>query len=64
MVIRRQGLMVFLWLFFQVCWDVIKANIMGVLHDFSKFKKSFNATFIALILKKSGAIGLNKHNAY
>jgi hypothetical protein len=28
--------------FFQVCWDVIKADIMGVFHDFharSKFEK-------------------------
>jgi hypothetical protein len=43
--------------FFQVCWDVIKADIMGVFHDFharSKFEKS--PTFIALTPKKSGAI--------
>jgi hypothetical protein len=47
--------------FFQASWDVIKAYIMGVLHDFhasSKFEKSLNATFIALILKKFGAIAL------
>jgi hypothetical protein len=47
--------------FFQACWDVIKADIMGVFHDFhasSKFEKSLNATFIALIPKKSGAIDL------
>jgi hypothetical protein len=28
--------------FFQACWDVIKADIMGVFHDFharSKFEK-------------------------
>jgi hypothetical protein len=37
--------------FFQACWDVIK-DVMRVFHDFharSKFEKSFNATFIALI---------------
>jgi hypothetical protein len=47
--------------FFQDCWDVIKTNIMGVFHDFlahSKFVKSLNATFIALIPKKSGAMDL------
>jgi hypothetical protein len=47
--------------FFQDCWDVIKSDIMGVFQDFhahSKFVKSLNATFIALILKKSGAIDL------
>jgi hypothetical protein len=47
--------------FFQVCWEVIKADIMGVFHDFhasSKFEKILNATFIALIPKKIGAIVL------
>jgi hypothetical protein len=47
--------------FFQDCWDVIKADIMGVFQDFhahSKFVKSLNATFIALIPKKSGALDL------
>jgi hypothetical protein len=41
--------------FFQDCWDVIKTNIMGAFQDFhghSKFVKSLNATFIALIPKK------------
>jgi hypothetical protein len=45
--------------FFQVCWDVIETDIIGVFDDFhtcSKFEKSLNATFIALISKKSGAI--------
>jgi hypothetical protein len=47
--------------FFQDCWDVIKTDIMGVFQDFhthSKFVKSLNATFISLILKKSGALDL------
>jgi hypothetical protein len=45
--------------FFQVYWDVIKADVMGVFHDFharSKFEKSLNGTFIALIPKKSWAM--------
>ena len=40
---------------------MIKAYIMGVFHDFhtsSKFEKSLNATFIAIILNKSGATDL------
>jgi hypothetical protein len=47
--------------FFQDCWDVIKTDLMGVFWDFhshSKFVKSINATFIALIPKKSGAVDL------
>jgi hypothetical protein len=47
--------------FYQDCWDVLKSDIMGVFHDFhahSKFVKSLNATFIALIPKISGAIDL------
>jgi len=44
--------------FFQTCWDVIK-DVMGVFHEFhasSKFEKSFNVTFIALIPKKPRAV--------
>jgi hypothetical protein len=40
---------------------VIKTDIMGVFQDFhahSKFVKSLNDTFIALILKKSRALDL------
>jgi hypothetical protein len=47
--------------FFQDCWDVIKSDLMRVFWDFlshSKFVKSVNATFIALIPKKSGAVDL------
>jgi hypothetical protein len=50
--------------FFQACWDVIKANIMGVLYDFhasSKFEKSLTTTFIALISKKSETIDLKDY---
>jgi hypothetical protein len=38
--------------FFQVCWDVIKVDIMGVFHDFhasSVFVKNLSATFVAPI---------------
>ncbi|KAG7951253.1 hypothetical protein I3843_13G156700 [Carya illinoinensis] len=43
--------------FFQVCWDVVKGDIMRVFaefHSFHKFEKSLNATFITLIPKKHG----------
>jgi hypothetical protein len=47
--------------FFQDCWDVIKKGIMGVFQDFythNKFVKSINASFLALIPKKFGAMDL------
>jgi len=47
--------------FFQDCWDVVKSDIMGVFTNFhahSKFVKSLNASFIALILKSLGATDL------
>jgi hypothetical protein len=47
--------------FFQDCWDVIKTDLMGVFqgfHTHSKFVESINATFLALIPKKSEAMDL------
>jgi len=45
--------------FSQACWDVIKTDIMGVLHDFHACsERSLNAMFIALIPKKFGAVDL------
>jgi hypothetical protein len=51
----------FTFAFFQDCWDVIKSDLMGVFQDFhshNKFVKSINATFLALIPKKFGAVDL------
>jgi len=48
--------------FFQDCWDVIKPDLMWVFLDFharSNFEKSLNASFIALIPKKAGAIDIS-----
>jgi hypothetical protein len=45
--------------FFQKCWEVIKKDMMAVLkefHETGKFEKSLNATFVALIPKKVGAM--------
>jgi hypothetical protein len=45
--------------FFQKCWDMLKIDIMDVFAEFhtrGKFEKSFNATFVSLIPKKTGAM--------
>ncbi|XP_042948654.1 uncharacterized protein LOC122281327 isoform X2 [Carya illinoinensis] len=45
--------------FFQDCWDIVQEDIMKVFlefHVYMKVEKSLNATFIALILKKVGAV--------
>jgi hypothetical protein len=47
--------------FFQKCWDILKYDIMTVFAEFhsqGKFEKSFNATFVSLIPKKTGAMGV------
>jgi hypothetical protein len=50
--------------FFQVCWGVLKEDIMAVFADFhsrGKFKKSINSTFISLIPKVSGSFELKDY---
>ena len=45
--------------FFQCCWDTIHLDIMAVLnyfHGVCSFEKSLNATFVALIPKKTEAV--------
>jgi exonuclease III len=47
--------------FVKVCWRVIKEDVMAVFGEFhskASFQKSLNATFIALIPKKVGAVDL------
>lgn len=54
---KASGLDGFSIAFYQDCWDVIKIDLMGVFqafHTHNKFVKSINATFLALIPKKSG----------
>jgi hypothetical protein len=49
--------------FFQACWEVLKANIMNVFHDFharGMFEKSLNIIFISLIPKKPRAIDIKE----
>uniref|UniRef100_A0A2N9GE37 Reverse transcriptase domain-containing protein n=1 Tax=Fagus sylvatica TaxID=28930 RepID=A0A2N9GE37_FAGSY len=45
--------------FFQSCWGVVKSDILKMLnhfHELGSFEKSLNATFLALIPKKSEAV--------
>ena len=44
--------------FYQYYWKVVERDVLAVFEEFyqhSKFEKSFNATFIALISMKNGA---------
>ena len=44
--------------FFHHCWRVVERDVLTVFEEFyhhSKFEKSLNATFIALIPKKNDA---------
>jgi hypothetical protein len=47
--------------FFQVCWEVVKEDIMRIFREFhaeGKFEASLNSTFISLIPKIPGALEL------
>ena len=44
--------------FYHHCWRVVESDVLAVFEEFyqhSKFEKSLNATFVALIPKKNGA---------
>ena len=44
--------------FYHHCWGAVERDVLAVFEEFyqhSKFEKSLNVTFIALILKKNGA---------
>ena len=48
----------FSFAFFHHCWGVVERDVLAVFEKFylhSKFEKSLNATFIALVPKKNGA---------
>jgi hypothetical protein len=45
--------------FFQKCWGVVKEDMMAVFkefHESGNVEKSISSTFVALILKKAGAV--------
>ena len=55
---KAPGLDGFSLAFYHHCWEVVKRDVLAVFEEFyqhSKFEKSLNATFIALIPKKNGA---------
>ena len=55
---KAPGLDGFLMAFYHHCWGVMERDVLVVFEKFyrhSKFEKSLNATFIALIPKKNGA---------
>lgn len=60
---KARGLDGFSMAFFQVCLSITKEDILKVFHYFHEhntFEKSINATFIALIPKKHGALEINE----
>ena len=55
---KDPGLDGFSLAFYHHCWGVVERDVLAVFEEFyqySKFEKSLNATFIALIPKKNGA---------
>ena len=55
---KAPGLDGFSMAFYYHCWGVVEMDVLAVFEEFyqhSKFEKSLNATFIALIPKKNGA---------
>jgi hypothetical protein len=47
--------------FFQKCWRTVEADVMaffGEVHEYGKFERSLNATFISLIPKKINAVNI------
>ena len=60
---KAPGLDGFTMGFFHACWEMLKADIMYVLHDFHArgvFEKNLNGTFISLIPKKPWAIDIKE----
>lgn len=46
---------------YKACWEILKEDLMQTIHNFHQrgvFEKAFNATFVALIPKKPGAVEL------
>ena len=47
--------------FFHHCWGVVERDVLAVFDEFylhSKFEKSLNATFLALVPKKNDAFNI------
>ena len=49
--------------FFQCCWEIVRDDVMRFSRDFFEhFKRSLNATFVACIPKKIGAVDVKEFN--
>jgi hypothetical protein len=51
----------FTMVFFQKCWQIVELDVMaffGEIHEYGKFERSLNATFISLIPKKINAVNI------
>ena len=47
--------------FYHYCWGVVERDVLAVFEEFyqhSKFEKSLNAIFLALVPKKNGAFNI------
>ena len=47
--------------FFKKCWRIVEADVMaffGEIHEYGKFERSLNSTFISLIPKKPNAVNI------
>lgn len=61
LVTRPQGPYGFPMSFYESFWEILKVDIMNTMHKFHDqhvFEKSLNATHVALIPKKVGAVEL------
>ena len=57
------GLDSFSLAFFQCCWEIVRDDVMRFSRDFFEhFKRSLNATFVACIPKKIGAVDVKEFN--
>ena len=58
---KAPGLDGFTMAFFQKCWSVVENDVMAFFDHFhrsSKFERSLNASFLALIPKKNNALNI------
>lgn len=54
---KAQGMDVFSFLVYKACWEVVRA-CSYLFFECGRFLRRFNATFIVLIHKKSGATNI------
>jgi len=58
---KASGLDGFSMAYFLKCWKVMQRDILAIFKEFhsrEKFEKSFNETFVSLVLKKIGVVDI------